>query len=588
MTVNRPPSQLPTFPESVLNPIKRGRAGSRLLAILIVIALIAGGVVLLSPDFSDAEGNYRTSAVTTQETDQTYTGVATIEPVTQAAVTFPTSGTVETVDVAIGEIVSIGDTLAQLDTEQLEETLHRRQAELAQAELVLAVALDGDDPSSVIGGGLGVSAEETATVLLVVYSPEETATVLLAVYSPEETATIMLASHLDDDIAAAQQDVLEAQQQVSAAMIDAAAALDSATLVCEAVDVDTLDACRMALDEVAAAQQAVSDAQAELAAAADALDSLLGQWAEELEGELSTTTTTTPDSTTTTTPDDSTTTIPDTTTTTPGTPPDTGTPPGQPSAAGGNFNPGGATVEAESPSSEDLIAYQSGVDAAALQVEVAEQALAQATIVSPIAGKVTAVNIAAGADVTGDSDTETIIIEGSGGYEATLMVSINDIDEIELGQSATLILDGSTEPVSGEVVQISAVPAESNTTTYQVTVGLDDQSSALRNGNIGDVGIVTGTAQSVMAVLTSAVSLEGTNHTVAVVNDDGTVTTVNVGIGVVGETWTEIVSGNLTVGQEVLLADLDEPLPGSATEVTQTQEFQFPGGGQGAGFPPFD
>ncbi|HVR78781.1 MAG TPA: HlyD family efflux transporter periplasmic adaptor subunit [Acidimicrobiia bacterium] len=575
MTVNRPPSQLPTFPESVLNPIKRGRAGSRLLAILIVIALIAGGAVLFSPDFSDAEGNYRTSAVTTQETDRTYTGVATIEPVAQAAVTFPTSGTVETVYVAIGEIVSIGDTLAQLDTEQLEETLHRRQAELAQAELVLAVALDGDDPSSVIGGGLGVSAEETATVLL-------------AVYSPEETATIMLASHLDDDIAAAQQDVLEAQQQVSAAMIDAAAALDSATLVCEAVDVDTLDACRMALDEVAAAQQAVSDAQAELAAAADALDSLLGQWAEELEGESSTTTTTTPDSTTTTTPDDSTTTIPDTTTTTPGTPPDIGTPPGQPSAAGGNFNPGGATVEAESPSSEDLIAYQSGVDAAALQVEVAEQALAQATIVSPIAGKVTAVNIAAGADVTGDSDTETIIIEGSGGYEATLMVSINDIDEIELGQSATLILDGSTEPVSGEVVQISAVPAESSTTTYQVTVGLDDQSSALRNGNIGDVGIVTGTAQSVMAVLTSAVSLEGTNHTVAVVNDDGTVTTVNVGIGVVGETWTEIVSGDLTVGQEVLLADLDEPLPGSATEVTQTQEFQFPGGGQGAGFPPFD
>jgi multidrug efflux pump subunit AcrA (membrane-fusion protein) len=596
MTANRTTSQLPAVPESVLNPTRRGRLGRRLLALLIVIALIVGAGFLVQVDSSEEAGNYRTAAVSTQEIEQAYTGVATIEPVTQAEVTFPTSGTVEDVEVAVGDTVSIGDTLATLDSEQLEETLRQRQAGLAQAELVLAVALDGDDPTSVTSGVLGVSAEETATVLL-------------ALYTPEETATIITASHLDDDISAAQQAVLDAQQAVDASMADASAAFDQAVLICDAVDVDTVEACRTALDEVIAAQQAVSEAQAELAGAVDTLDGLLAEWAEELEDQSSTTTTTIPDSTTTTTPDTSTTTIPDsttttvpgsTTTTTPGTPPDTGTPPGtgvppdggtpdvslpdnrQPAGGGGNL--GGATVETESPSSEDLIAYQSAVNAADLQVEVAEQALAQATIVSPITGAVTAVNIVAGDDITGASDTETIVIEGSGGYEATLMVSINDIDEIEVGQSTTLVADGNTESVAGEVVQISAVPAEANTTTYRVTVGLDDQTSTLGNGNIGNIGIVTGTAESVIAVPTSAVSLDGTSHTVTVVNTDGTLTTVTVQVGVVGGTWTEITSGDLSIGQQVVLADLDEPLPGSATEVAETEAFQFqiPGGGQGA------
>ena len=51
---------------------------------------------------------------------------------------------------------------------------------------------------------------------------------------------------------------------------------------------------------------------------------------------------------------------------------------------------------------------------------------------------------------------------------------------------------------------------------------------------------------------------------------------------------TEITNGDLSIGQQVVLADLDEPLPGSATEVAETEEFQFQfeGGGPGAIIPP--
>ena len=105
----------------------------------------------------------------------------------------------------------------------------------------------------------------------------------------------------------------------------------------------------------------------------------------------------------------------------------------------------------------------------------------------------------------------------------------------------------------------------------------------VRNGNIGNIGIVTGTAESAIVVPTSAVSLDGTSHTVTVVNDDATLTTLTVQVGVVGGTWTGIISGDLSIGQQVVLADLDEPLPGSATEVAETEGFQVQGGSRPMG-----
>jgi uncharacterized membrane protein YgcG len=80
----------------------------------------------------------------------------------------------------------------------------------------------------------------------------------------------------------------------------------------------------------------------------------------------------------------------------------------------------------------------------------------------------------------------------------------------------------------------------------------------------------------VLSVPTSAVTTDGTSHTVTVV-ENGTPKVVTVQIGAVGSAWTAITKG-LTNGQVVALADLSAPLPGSATAAqTKTQT----GGGQG-------
>ena len=57
-------------------------------------------------------------------------GVATIEPVSQATVAFPVSGTVASVDVQVGQPVEASGTLASLDTQALTQALHTKQAAL--------------------------------------------------------------------------------------------------------------------------------------------------------------------------------------------------------------------------------------------------------------------------------------------------------------------------------------------------------------------------------------------------------------------------------------------------------------------------
>ena len=232
---------------------------------------------------------------------------------------------------------------------------------------------------------------------------------------------------------------------------------------------------------------------------------------------------------------------------------------------------GSATVD-NTPSSQDLIAYQFDVDAAQFAVEAAEQALAQATIVSPIAGTVTAVDLNVGDDVTAGSSTQNIVVEGPDGYEATTTVSINDIADIHLTQKATVVADGGSEPLVGKVVAIAPTPdPAASTASYRVTIGFTDPAAAaeidgVRSGNIGSVAIVTGVASDAIAVPTSAISLDGNQHTVTIVGTDGTATPTPVTIGVIGDEWTEIISG-VALGDVVALADLSEPLPGSATDV---------------------
>jgi multidrug efflux pump subunit AcrA (membrane-fusion protein) len=184
----------------------------------------------------------------------------------------------------------------------------------------------------------------------------------------------------------------------------------------------------------------------------------------------------------------------------------------------------------------------------------------------------------AGDQVTATSSTENIVVEGSGGYQVSTTVNVDNIPQVAIGQDATVVPDGTHKTLDGKVVAISVAPASSTTSTtlYRVVVGLTDPTASLQNGATGTVAIVTKHAHAAVAVPTSAVTTTGRRHFVTVIAG-GSATPTSVQVGVLGSQWTQITSG-LNAGQQVELADQNQPLPGSATSSsngTQTTTTPF-------------
>jgi RND family efflux transporter MFP subunit len=230
---------------------------------------------------------------------------------------------------------------------------------------------------------------------------------------------------------------------------------------------------------------------------------------------------------------------------------------------------GSRSTATTGPTAADLASYQRAVDGAAAAVAVAGQALQQGTIVSPIAGTVTAVDLTVGQTVGAASTTAGVLITGPGGFEVSTALSVADVPHVAPGAPTTVVPDGDHRAYRGKVVSVSALPSSvtSVATDYLVVVALDDPNAPLTNGDLAAVTIVTTRAPDVLSVPTSAVTVIGNRHLVEVLRPDGAPHTVTVGVGAVGADRTQVTSG-LHAGDRVLLADLSTPLPGSATSAS--------------------
>jgi HlyD family secretion protein len=530
----------------------------RFAAACIGAVAVCGLVAQATIASGDDGPRYRTAVADERDITEALHETAVIEPVSQAGVAFPVSGTVASVDVAVGDRVEVSTTLATLDTDSLVAAVNTAQAALDQAELTLQRALDGDAVSTP-----GQNPDDGLTAA----EPTSGATTAGGVVP---VALVAVADVSDEGLRAAQQAVLDTQAQVDADLLAADEALASAREVCAALGEPAVDdpattsttssttgtgdisACEDALGAVLEAQTTVQGSQAAVVAASDALEALRSERAASAEDPSP--------------PAD------DAAPAAPSAPDDDGptgsgsTPsPSGPSDTPTQSGPSGETTDG-SPSAEELVAYQKAVDAAEVDLSVAEQAVRQAEIRSPIRGTVVAVEIEPGDEVTAGSATSAITVTGDGGYEVTATVGIDGLPDLAVGQAATVTPDGSDgAPISGEVVNIGIVgTTDGASTTYPVTIGLTGDSSDLRSGSVASVAISTEAATRALAVPTSAVQAEQGGHTVTLL-EDGTASEVEVTVGAVGAEWTEISDG-LEPGQVVVLADLDEPLPGTATD----------------------
>ena len=177
---------------------RRNRRRFRNLALAAAVVVAVVVVIAASSAFGSGTDRYRTAVVTEHRVTATIDGVATIEPVNQVQVGFPTSGTVATVAVKPGDPVTIGQTLATLDETSLTAALHDKEAALANANLTLHQARNGQLSQGAQRGGVSTASTGSSQSAA---AAESTDIVLTAAMTPSGPS--------DQDIAAAQQAVIE-------------------------------------------------------------------------------------------------------------------------------------------------------------------------------------------------------------------------------------------------------------------------------------------------------------------------------------------------------------------------------------------
>jgi hypothetical protein len=172
--------------------------------------------------------------------------------------------------------------------------------------------------------------------------------------------------------------------------------------------------------------------------------------------------------------------------------------------------------------------------------------------------------------------------------EAQASLTATQVSQVKVGDTATVLAAGSNTPIQASVVGLDLTGAESASTgagasastsvTFPITVALqgDAASQGLRSGTSASVSVVTQQASNVTSVPTSAIHTIGTRHFVYEVKNGKEVLVV-VGVGAMGNILTQITSG-LSVGDRVVLADLQTPIPTAGSTSSRGATFALSGG----------
>jgi multidrug efflux pump subunit AcrA (membrane-fusion protein) len=511
---------------------RRGFRRSRVVIGIVVLVLLGGGAVAYAATRSD-DPSYRTATAGPAKVTSVLTGTGTVQPVSEATVTFPVSGQVAAVSVKQGDTVSSGQVLAQLNTTTLAGQVSSAQSTLATAQAKLAADQNSQTTSVQTPSTGGSSSAGGASAKL---------TQLLKSISTGQNAVRGAQQKVDADLQLAGAALKHAQTtcpdvikqlgtpSASTSSADPTPPTTTTTTPPPAAPPASVTDCTDLLQQVQDAQAKTAADETALSQAEAALSTTLGQAATAVQQSASSSSA-------------------------------TKTPSG---GAGGNQN-GSRGGSSTPPSADQIAADQASVDAATAQLAANQQNLAAANLVSPIDGTVAQVDVVSGQNAAANSSTAKIVVIGPGGNQVTTAVNDNQVGQVKPGQPATITPDGAAKPLTGKVVAIGAL---SSTTTggsasFPVTISIDGGGPTLFAGSTAGVAITLGTAQAAVTVPTSAVHTIGAATFVTTLVD-GKPTSKRVTLGVIGSTVTQVTEG-LNAGDEVVLADLSQALPSATT-----------------------
>ena len=544
------------------------RSGHRraLVAGAIVFVVVLGGGAAAWAASSSGDSGYRTASVTRADIGQSLTVVGSVEPVNDASAAFQVAGKVAAVTAAVGQQVTAGQSLGTLETTSLSETVSSDQSTVNADEAKLAQ--DESSQSTSTSPSSNASSTTTTTTTPASKGGGSSSTI-----TQDQTT-------LTKDEAQTATD----QQQEAADLVQAQKACGTTgpptTSTTTTTAPTNTGACVAALAVVSKDQQQVSNDQATVAKDETALSQELNQTSStsgSTGGSAGSGASGSSGS-----PTVGSRAIAATSS--------TGTGTGSAGTSGGTGG-GGSSASASASASasgsadtpEQIASDQANIDSAQAQLTEAEQSLAEADLTSPINGTIVSVGISVGDTVSANSSTAVIVIIGTESYEVTGTLSSSQLSSVKVGDTADVEVDGVNGAIDGTISQVGPVQSSSGGYTYPVVAALPSTASGLFTGSTANVDIATGSVADTIAVPTSAVQSLGTRSYVETLTD-GTLTRKVIKVGMIGDTYTQVLSG-LTPGESVVLADYAEPVPSSNT-ATLGGAGGFGGGGAfgGGGF----
>jgi HlyD family secretion protein len=193
-------------------------------------------------------------------------------------------------------------------------------------------------------------------------------------------------------------------------------------------------------------------------------------------------------------------------------------------------------------------------DVAAAQAMVAadKAALDQANLKAPFAGAVTVVNSKAGDMVS--PGTLAFQIDDLSSLFVNIDISEVDIAKVAVGQPVVLTFDALLgKEFNGKVTDIALVGKNSGgTVSFTVTVQITDQTTDIKPGMTAGANIAVNQLQNVILVSNRAIrTINGAR--VIYVLKNGVAQQLTITLGASSNTQSEVTSGNLQIGDQIIL-----------------------------------
>jgi len=249
-----------------------------------------------------------------------------------------------------------------------------------------------------------------------------------------------------------------------------------------------------------------------------------------------------------------------------------------------DYDLGLAAVEEARVAYKRYLNQDNEIAAAEASVQALQNTINTGRIIAPFDGTVTSIEAVAGELVA--SGDEAIRLDNLESLMVNVSISEVDINKVMVGQKAVITFDAIADKVySGFVDSIATAGVEDSNGVVQfsVWVKVEDSDSQVKPGFTSVVSIITSQVEDALLVPNDAIISRDGSTMVEIYQRVGENTLVKVEVGASSDLYTEIISGEIEEGEQVVLYSSSE-----SEMFGPGMMMQGPGGGAGGGQPPAD